>query len=316
MSNKVLKIIIFAVAILDCLLALVFSFGFNNDKKDQFVQVRTIEAQNPQMVDELLAATPENLSAWVDSNSETIQKSNTESKAAQMQKDILFTYLSELKRITTEEALADYKAKFPEHSASLFAKADKKDDYIQGFANVNNLKDLEGYINKLEKEYDVVKQDFLVERNYLKAANGLVSTAATINDNPSANKKATDLAGLQDDLRSFRKSATLQNVFIILAYCLALVTVLLLLTFALLKIVKNFRSSYKILVVLALAAVVVLIGYLIGSSTLTPVALKKGMTASGFKMVNAAAFTLYVALFAAILSIIVTSIMNAVKNRN
>ena len=85
MSNKVLKIIIFAVAILDCLLALVFSFGFNNDKKDQFVQVRTIEAQNPQMVDELLAATPENLSAWVDSNSETIQKSNTESKAAQMQ---------------------------------------------------------------------------------------------------------------------------------------------------------------------------------------------------------------------------------------
>jgi hypothetical protein len=316
MSNKVLKIIIFAVAILDCLLALVFSFGFNNDKKDQFVQVRTIEAQNPQMVDELLAATPENLSAWVDSNSETIQKSNTESKAAQMQKDILFTYLSELKRITTEEALADYKAKFPEHSASLFAKADKKDDYIQGFANVNNLKDLEGYINKLEKEYDVVKQDFLVERNYLKAANGLVSTAATINDNPSANKKATDLAGLQDDLRSFRKSATLQNVFIILAYCLALVTVLLLLTFALLKIVKNFRSSYKILVVLALAAVVVLIGYLIGSSTLTPVALKNGMTASGFKMVNAAAFTLYVALFAAILSIIVTSIMNAVKNRN
>ena len=275
-----------------------------------------LEFLDGKMVDELLAATPENLSAWVDSNSETIQKSNTESKAAQMQKDILFTYLSELKKITTEEALADYKAKFPEHSASLFAKADKKDDYIQGFANVNNLKDLEGYINKLEKEYDVVKQDFLVERNYLKAANGLVSTAATINDNPSANKKATDLAGLQDDLRSFRKSATLQNVFIILAYCLALVTVLLLLTFALLKIVKNFRSSYKILVVLALAAVVVLIGYLIGSSTLTPVALKNGMTASGFKMVNAAAFTLYVALFAAILSIIVTSIMNAVKNRN
>ena len=190
MSNKVLKIIIFAVAILDCLLALVFSFGFNNDKKDQFVQVRTIEAQNPQMVDELLAATPENLSAWVDSNSETIQKSNTESKAAQLQKDILYTYLSELKRITTEEALADYKAKFPTHSASLFAKADKKDDYIQGFANVNNLKDLEGYINKLEKEYDVVKQDFLVERNYLKAANSLVSTAATINDTPSANKNA------------------------------------------------------------------------------------------------------------------------------
>lgn len=316
MSNKVLKIIIFAVAILDCLLALVFSFGFNNDKKDQFVQVRTIEAQNSQMVDELLAATPETLSAWVENNSKTIQSSNEELKAAQLQKDILFTYLSELKRITTEEALADYKAKFPEHSASLFAKADKKDDYIQGFANVNDLKGLETYISKLEKEYEVIKQDFLVERNYLKAANSLVSTASTINDNPSANKKVSDLEDLQKDLRSFRKSTTLQNVFIILAYCLALVTVLLLLTFALIKIVKNFRSSYKILVALALVALVVLIGYLIGSSTLTPVALKHGMTASGFKMVNAAAFTLYVALFAAIISIVVTAIMNAVKNRN
>lgn len=316
MSNKVLKIVIFAVAILDCLLALVFSFGFNNDKKDQFVQMRTIEAQNPQLVDELLAATPENLSAWIDSNSETIQNSNNELKAAQMQKDILYTYLSELKRITTEEALADYKAKFGEHAASLFAKCDKKDAYAQGFNNVNNLKDLDSYIRSLESEYAVVKQDYLVERNYLKAANSLVSTATNIDQTPSANKKATDLEALQSDLNSFRKSATLQNVFIFIAYLLAAVTILLLLAFALLKIVKNFRSSYKILVVLALLALVVLVGYLIGSSTLTPAALKNGMTASGFKMVNAACFTFYVVLLLAILSIVVTAIMNAIKNRN
>ena len=316
MSNKILRIIIFAVAILVCLLALVFSFRFDYDKKDQFVQVRQVEAQNPQMVDELLAATPENLSAWVSSYSEKIQNANTELKDAQLQKDILYTYLSELKRITSEEMLADYKAKFGEHAASLFAKCDKKDDYIQGFANVNNLKDLEGYIRNLESEYDVIKQNFLVERNYLKAANSLVSTANNIAETPSANKKATELEALQKDLTGFRKSATLQNVFIIMAYLLAIVTVMLLLAFALIKIVKNFRSSYKILVVLALLAVVVLIGYLIGSSTLTPVALKKGMTASSFKMVNAACFTLYVVLFAAILSIVVTAIMNAIKNRN
>lgn len=316
MSNKILKIVIFAVAILDCLLALVFSFGFNNDKKDQFVQVRQIEAQNPQVVDELLTATPENLNAWIDSNSETIDKANKDLKAVQLQKDILFTYLSELKRINSEEALADYKAKFSGHAASLFAKADKKDDYIQGFNKVNNMKDLESYIRNLESEYDVIKQNYLVERNYLKAANSLVSTATNIDQTPSANKKATDLEALQNDLRGFRKSATLQNIFIILAYCLAIVTVMLLLAFALIKIVKNFRSSYKILVVLALLALVVLIGYMVGSSTLTPVALKNGMTASSFKMVNAACFTLYVVLFAAILAIVVSAIMNAIKNRN
>ena len=292
---------------MDCLLALVFSFGFNNDKKDQFVQVRQIEAQNPQVVDELLTATPENLNAWIDSNSETIDKANKDLKAVQLQKDILYTFLSELKRITSEEALADYKAKFPDHAASLFAKCDKKDDYTQGFNNVNTLKDLESYIRNLESEYDVIKQNYLVERNYLKAANSLVSTATNIDQTPSANKKATDLEALQNDLRGFRKSATLQNIFIILAYCLAI---------ALIKIVKNFRSSYKILVVLALLALVVLIGYMVGSSTLTPVALKNGMTASSFKMVNAACFTLYVVLFAAILAIVVSAIMNAIKNRN
>ncbi len=315
MSNKVLKIIIFAVAILDCVLALIFSFGFNNDKKDNFVQVRQIEAQNPQMVDDLLAATPENLSKWVESNSKSLNDANEALKKDQMQKDILYTYLSELKRITTEEALADYKANFSDHAASLFAKADKKNDYIQGFNTVNNLKDLESYIRKLENEYASIKQDYLVERNYLKAANGLVSTASNIDNTASANKKATDLTALQDDVQGFRKSATLQNVFIIIAYALAIITVLLLLGFALVKIVKNFRSSYKVLLVLVLFAVIVFIGYAIGSSTLTPVALKNGMTASQFKMVNAACFTLYVVLFAAILAILVTSIMNAVKNR-
>jgi len=316
MSNKVLKIIIFAVAILDCLLALVFSFGFDNDKKEQYVQVRTVEAVNPEMVDGLLAATPENLSAWIESNGETLDKANKELKDAQMQKDIFYTFLAELKRITNEEELAAYKAEFPKHSASLFAKSDKKDDFINGFNNVNNQKDLENYIHNLENEYAVVKQDFLAERNYLKSANSLVSTATNIESNASANKKATDLEALQSDLSSFRKSTTLQNVFIIIAYCLAIVTVLLLLAFALIKIVKNFRSSYKILLVLALLAVIVLIGYAIGSSTLTPVALKYNTSVTEFKMVNAACFTLYVVLIAAILAILVTSIMNAIKNRN
>ncbi len=40
------------------------------------------------------------------------------------------------------------------------------------------------------------------------------------------------------------------------------------------------------------------------------------MTGSGYKMVNAAVFTVYSCLFGAILAIIVSLIMNAVKNRN
>ena len=120
---------------------------------------------------------------------------------------------------------------------------------------------------------------------------------------------------MQEDIKGFQKSATLQNVFVIIGYAMAIITVGMLLFFALKKIVTNFKSSYKILVVLALFVLIVFIGYLVGSSELSASAQKAGMTASGFKMVNAACFTFYVVLAAALLSIIVTAVMNAIKNR-
>ena len=40
------------------------------------------------------------------------------------------------------------------------------------------------------------------------------------------------------------------------------------------------------------------------------------MSSSGYKMVNAAVFTVYICLLVAIVSIFATLIMNAVKNKN
>lgn len=39
MKNKILSIVVFAVAILDCLLALFFSFSFNEEKKDNYIKL-------------------------------------------------------------------------------------------------------------------------------------------------------------------------------------------------------------------------------------------------------------------------------------
>ena len=86
--------------------------------------------------------------------------------------------------------------------------------------------------------------------------------------------------------------------------------------FLLTNMIANFKTSYKILLGLLLLVVAFFIGYLIGTPTLSPSAIKAGMTGSGYKMVNAAVFTVYVCLFGAILAIIVSLIMNAVKNRN
>lgn len=314
MKDKIIKIIIFAVAILDCILALAFAFTFDDDKKDAFSQARLVQAENPAMMADLSSATPESLPDLVTKYQGDMKNLNDSLKGVQLQKDILYTYLQDLKSLD-ENNFEQYKADFPTRAEGLFAKCDKKQEYIDGFNKVNTFKDLEGYLRKIESEYASLKQSYLEGCNYMKAANSLVSRADMINATASANKKAADLEDMQKDLKSFKSSSKLQTLFMIIGYCLGGLTLFLLLYFALVKMFKEFKSSYKILIVLALFALVVFIGYVIGSSVLSPSAIKMGLSVSGFKMVNAACFTVYVCLLGALLAILVTGIMSAVKNR-
>ena len=314
MKNKIINIIIFAVAILDCILALVFAFRFDTDKKDNFIQEQQVQNACPALINDLQAATPETLSKVVETYQTDMRSFGDSLNAVQLQKDILYTYLQDLKNLD-ETSFDAYKAGFADRAEGLFAKCDKKQEYVDGFNQVGDFKSLESYINKVEKEYLALKQSYLLDKQYQKAANGLISKADQINTTASETKKANDLQALQDDLKQFKSNAKLENVFILIAYLLGGVTLFLMLFFALTRIVKEFRTSYKILIVLALFAVIVFIGYAIGSPVLTPNAIKAGLTSTGFKMVNAAAFTLYVTIFGAILAILVTSIVSAVKNR-
>ena len=274
MKNKIVNIIIFAVAILDCLLALFFAFRFDDQKKDNFVQAQQIQSNCPQLLTDLQAATTETLPAVVETYQTNLRNFNDSLNSVQLQKDILYTYLSDLKSLTDEAKFEDYKANFATRAESLFAKCDNKQALVDGFNKVNS-----------------------------------------INTSASETKKTADLTDLQNDLKAFKSNAKLENAFIFVAYLLLGVTVFMMLFFALTRIVKEFKTSYKILVVLALFAVIVFIGYAIGSPVLTPNAIKAGLSSSGFKMVNAAAFTLYVSLITALLAIIGTSIVSAVKNR-
>lgn len=314
MKDKIIKIIIFAVAILDCILALAFAFTFDDDKKDAFSQARLVQAENPTMMADFTAATPEALPDLVTRYQDQIKNLNDSLKGVQLQKDILYTYLQDLKGLN-ENNFEQYKADFPTRAESLFAKCDKKQEYVDGFNAVNSFKDLEAYVRKVESEYASLKQSYLEGCTYMKAANSIVSRADMINSTASANKKATDLEEMQKDLKNFKSSSRLQTLFMVIGYCLGGLTLLLLLCFALVKMFKEFKSSYKILIVLALFALVVFIGYVIGSSVLSPSAIKMGLTVVGFKMVNAACFTVYVCLLGALLAILVTGIMSAIKNR-
>lgn len=315
MNFKIVKYITFAVALVDILLACWFSYvSFDNDKKDNFFQVQKIEQQNPTMISDFQTATTENLPEVVAKYQKEMGDYNKDLNKKQLQKDILYTYLQDLKGLD-ENTFDQYKADFPKRVDGLFAKCDKKQEYVDGFNGVSSFQNLKAYINKIDKEYAAVKQDYLVGREYAKSANSLISKADMINMTASANKKAADIQAMQDDLKNFKSSASLQNLFLIIGYLLGCITLLLLVFFAIVKVVKNIKTSYKLLLVLVAFVLVVFIGYLVGSSVLSPSAIKFGMSVTGFKMVNAACFTLYVCLLCAILAIIVTAVMSAIKNR-
>lgn len=315
MNNKIIKIIIFAVAILDCLLALVFAGRFNEDKKDNYIQVEQIKATNPTLLVDFEAATPENISSFLAKYQTELSSIADSLKKVQLQKDILYTYLQDLKGLT-EENFNAYKSDFPSRSAALFAKCDNKQQYVDGFNNVADYAALDKYVSELTKEYDVMKQNYLVERDYVKSANSLLAQVDQINSSASVNKKTTELTTLQSDVKSFNTSASLQNVMIILAYILFFATLFMMLFFAFAKIITNFKTSYKVLLVLILFGVIFLIGYLIGTPELSTSAVKAGMSSSGYKLVNACTFSLYVSLLVAVVAVIFTAVYGAVKNRS
>lgn len=312
--KNIVKIIIFVVAIITCILAVMFAAKFDQEKMANYNEARVVNDNNPEMVAAFEATTPENLPAFVEQyRTEGAQLSET-LKAHQVQKDILYTYIVELNELT-EETFPEYQAAFPEHSKALFAKADDAQKYVDGFAGVAAFENLESYVATLEKEYSVIKQDYIKEKTYNKAYNSLVNQADAVNQVVSDNKKAEDLALLQSDVKNYISNGKLLNVTVMLGYFLFAVCIVMLLFFALKAILSNIKSSYKSLLVIVAFVVLVFIGYLIASPELTPSAIKMQHTVQQVKWIGAGMFVFYIALAGAICAVIFTAISNAIKNR-
>lgn len=312
--KNIVKIIIFVVAIITCVFAIMFAAKFDQDKMANYNEARVVNDNNPEMVAAFEATTPENLPAFVEQyRTEGATLSET-LKAHQVQKDILYTYIVELNELT-EESFAEYQAAFPTHSKALFAKADDPQKYVDGFAGVAAFENLESYVATLEKEYSVIKQDYIKEKTYNKAYNSLVNQADAVNQVVSDNKKAEDLALLQSDVKNYISNGKLLNVTVMLGYFLFAVCIVMLLFFALKAILSNIKSSYKSLLVIVAFVVLVFIGYLIASPELTPSAIKMQHTVQQVKWIGAGMFVFYIALAGAICAVIFTAISNAIKNR-
>ncbi len=312
--KNIVKIIIFVVAIVACLLAVWFAASFDQDKLDKYSEAQAVNNANPEMIAAFLATTPESLPAFVEQSRSEGATLAEDLKAQQLQKDILYTYIVELQDLNAE-TFPEYQANFANHSKALFAKAKNAQEYIDGFNGVADFNGLAKYINTLEGEYNVLKQDFIQQKTYVKSFNSIVNQADGVNMIVSENKKAEDLATLQDNMKQYMSNGKLLNVILTLAYVLFFINIALLLIFALKAIVTNIRSSYKILLVIALFAVVIILGYVFASSEMTPSAVKMQLTPQTVRRIGMGMFVLYVTFFGAICAVIYSAISNAIKNR-
>ena len=103
MKNRIINIVIFAVAILACIVTIVFSFFcFDADKKDNCIQAQEVKAQSPQMVADFETATLETLPTVIEKYQKETQDRKENLKSVQMEKDILYTYLQDLKNLDNE----------------------------------------------------------------------------------------------------------------------------------------------------------------------------------------------------------------------
>ncbi|HNY62373.1 MAG TPA: hypothetical protein PLH70_08615 [Bacteroidales bacterium] len=312
--KKIVNIIIFTIAGIACLFALIFSFNFDEKSMANYKATGQVKAAAPEMLEELSAANVDNLQEFITKYQSQIEERSKLNKEAQNKKEILYTFITSLKEIGKDQEKFDqYKVDFAFYSARLIAEEPTAQSYVEKFNKVENLDKLQGYILELEDEYAAVKQDYLVEVENIKALNFLLEQVSHIDANISVQKKEIELKELQDNVSSFKAGAVQLNLAIYGFYIVFFITVGLLAFFAIFHLVKNFKSSIGVLLGVALLIVVAIIGYFVSTDQLTDVAIKLQTSPGEMKWVGAGIILFYVIFFGAIAAVIGSLIMNFVK---
>jgi len=312
MSKKIINIIIFTIAAVACALGLWFAIFFNNDTQELYDEVGVLKSNNAEMLVDLESVTLDKLPTFIEKYQKVTDSLNVTSKKAQLQKDILYTYITNLDELTAV-TFPDFKKGFDSYSTILFAESNNAKKYTDGFKSVSDFPSLEGYIDQLNEEYAVVKQDFLLNKEYVKSMNYMVKRVSDINEIVSESKKVNEFSTLQKDIKSSQSESSIFNISLILFYLTFAFSIIIVISFSLYHIIVNIKSSYKALMGVGAIVVALIIGFFIASPDLTPVAIKVGIAPGAARWVEAGIYTFYFVFLAALASIVFTLVMNAVK---
>ena len=309
--KKIINIIIFAVAGLSCLLAFIF-VGVYKDDKTLYDEVGLVKERNPQIIEGFFTVTYENLPEYIAENQKIADEMAADLKEKQLPKDILYTYISNLSELTAE-TFPDFKSTFPTYSKSMLARSEIAKTYTDGFNAINEFSELNGYINTLNEEYALLKQSYITDKEHLRALNSFIGRTTHITQSVTKTKQDSQILELQEAIKSSTKAAKLLNLSLLFFYITFFAAIAFTVVFALFHIIANIKQSYQVFIAIAIMAILIFIAYLVSSSELTASAIKMGITGSQMKMIGAGVVTCYVFFFAAVLSIIISWIINLFK---
>ena len=315
MTRKIINIVIFAIAAIACVLAIVFAAMFNSDKINQYKAVGVLHDNNPELLSDLSAATPETLPAYVEKCQTVATELDGELRSEKKAKENFYDYLSTLKALNADN-FDDFKAGYPANVKVLLDQFDTACVYVEQFGKVNDYKALTNYLASLEEEYNGVRQAYLQKEAYRNALKVVQDATINISEINSAELKANMLTDFQSFAHKSQVSSNkVLNTAFYLFYIMLIFALVSLLAFAIIRIVKNIKTSYKALIAIVALLVIFLITYLCASPALDDVFIKLQISPDTARLIEAAVYFTYVIFFAAIVTIIAAPIISAIRDK-
>ena len=315
MTRRIVNIVIFAIAGIACVLAIIFAAMFNSDKINQYKAVGVLNDNNPELISDLSKATPETLPAYVEKCQTVAAELDGELRSEKKAKENFYDYLSTLKALN-EDNFDGFKAAYPANVKTLLDQFDTAGVYVEQFNKVNDHKALTTYLIDLERDYNTVRQAYLKKEAYRNALKVVQDATNNIAETNSAELKANLLSDFQGFAHSSLVSSNkILNTSFILFYVMLLFAIASLLTFAIVRLVKNIKTSYKALIAIVALVVLFLITYLIASPTLDDVFIKLQISGEEARLIEAAVYFTYVVFAAAIITIIAAPIISAIRDK-
>ena len=137
MTRRIVNIVIFAIAAIACVLAIIYAAMFDSDKINQYKAVGVLHDNNPELLSDLSATTPETLPAYVEKSQTVASELDGELRSEKKAKESFYDYLSTLKALNADNFDA-FKAGYPANVKVLLDQFDTTGVYVDQFSKISD----------------------------------------------------------------------------------------------------------------------------------------------------------------------------------